>query len=359
MDPSEQGEENENSGVDGESDQDDDAFLFGRHYLGGNDDSGDGDVGAQPAQDDWYTCTNGDHDVRDIMLRLKRPEGNDVVKDYQLRTRIVQTQMGSMTLCRGSRGETLRQSGAITACLSTLEEGYSGLPPPNEAIPKDESMEAVLLATSCWGAIRDLSCHNAGVRSDVRTFSSNGQATNGLQLMALYLAFYNSTSWEELVSREHLSLLTNVIGAMRNVTHSTGENCMELHEHGVTSLLSWRLLHAGPSLPDVSQPWREAAFRAGATLINLAEKCPDCAVECARNVTLLHILIECWGGKACNTMQAPMLHLGLASILKAAKEKLPEEDYTQSWKDILANEEKRKRIAQRREEDRKRHMYKD
>jgi hypothetical protein len=87
----------------------------------------------------------------------------------------------------------------------------------------------------------------------------------------------------------------------------------------------------------------------------MAEKCPECAVQCARNVTLLHILIECWGGKACNSIKAaaPMLHLGLAAILQAAEQELSQEDYSQSWKDILLNEEKRKQKAKRREAERK------
>jgi hypothetical protein len=212
-------------------------------------------------------------------------------------------------------------------------------------------------------ALTSNTCHNASVRSEVRSFTtccngdgSSDDATTGLQLMARYLAFYDSTSWQDLVDhgQVHLKLLTSVIGALRNVTHSTGENCVQLHNYGVTSLLSSRLLHAGPSLPDVTQPWREAAFRSGATLINMAEKCPECAVECARNVSLLHILIECWGGKACNSMKAaPMLHLGLAAILQAAEQELSEEDYSQSWKDILLNEEKRKQKAKRREAERK------
>ena len=172
--------------------------------------------------------------------------------------------------------------------------------------------------------------------------------------MTRYVSFYDAITWQDIASRQHLLLLTSVIGAIRNVSHSTGENCVELYENGISSLLSWRLLHSGPELPDVTQPWREAAFRAGACLINISEKCPECARDCARNVTLLHILIEVWGGKANKKSKAsPMLHLGLAAILKAAKEELPQEVYAQSWNDILMNEEKRKQTAKRFEQARK------
>jgi len=341
---------------DGGSSSDDEGFWFSGDFF--TDYNGEANVEVNSVQSECFTRADDSHGMTDIMLRLGRAEGDDIIKDYRERSCIVQTHMGNMTLCRGDRGKMLFQSGAIASLLATLAEVYSNLPPPNELIPTDESTEAVLLATACWGAIRDLSCHNAEVRSAVRTFAcyddnGGGGDVRGLQLMARYLAFYDLTTWEDIVCREHLSLLTSTIGAMRNITHSTGENCMELHSYGVTSLLSWRLLHAGPSLPDVDQPWREAAFRAGASLINMAEKCPGCASECAKNVTLLHILIECWGGKACNTMQAPMLHLGLAAILKAAKKELPAEEYAQSWNDILQNEEKRKRKAQRKEQERK------
>lgn len=293
-----------------------------------------------------------DDNLKDVMLRLKRSmHGNDdMVEEYQRQIRIVQSQMGNMTLCRGDRGKLLYQAGAIPALVSTLGKILDRLPPPKKAIAAEHE-QVVILATCCWGAIRDLSCHNANVRAAVRTCHDSHE--NGLNLMTRYVSFYESTRWQDIASRQHLSLLTSVIGAIRNVTHSTAENCVELYENGISSLLSWRLLHSGPELPDVTQPWREAAFRAGACLINISEKCPECARECARNVTLLHILIEVWGGKATKTMKAPMLHLGLAAILNAANEELPPEVYDQSWNDILMNEEKRKQRARRFEQARK------
>lgn len=301
--------------------------------------------------------------LKDLMLRLKRSNGHDdtPVEDYRSKTRIVQAQMGTMTLCRGDRGKLLYEVGAIPALLSTLAEMLDRLPPPNKAIPaeSERGMEAVILATFCWGAIRDLSCHNANVRAAVRTFTCNESHDSGLKLMTRYVSFYDSIPWQDIASRQHLSLLTSVIGAIRNVTHSTGENCVELHENGISSLLSWRLLHSGADLPDATQPWREAAFRSGACLINISEKSPECARDCARNVTLLHILIEVWGGKSTNSMKAPMLHLGLAAILKAAKEELPPEVYARSWNDILMNEEKRKQRARGCEQARKEQLLRE
>lgn len=334
---------------DGWSDSGD--FFSNDHFEYNN--VGEANVGVDDSTQSKCADDEPQQDLADMMLRLKQRQGDDFLKDYRERIRIVQAQMGNMTLCRGERGQVLFEAGAITALLPTLAEIFDALPPPSQeiAIDDDEGTEAVLFATCCWGAIRDLSCHNANVRAAVRTFTSdNNTHDSGLKLMTRYLAFYDSTSWQDIASRQHLSLLTSVIGAIRNITHSTGENCVELHEYGVTFLLTWRLLHSGPELPDVNQPWREAAFRSGASLINMSEKCPECATECARNVTLLHILIECWGGKATKTMKAPMLHLGLAAILKAAKDELPPEVYVQSWNDILVSEEKRKQRARRCEQ---------
>jgi hypothetical protein len=104
---------------------------------------------------------------------------------------------------------------------------------------------------------------------------------------------------------------------MRNLIHSTGDNCVELYKYGVTSMLAWRLLHSGTSLLDATQPWREAAFRAGGTLINMAEKCNCVALLCARDAALICILIEAWGGTARKTAHAPLLHLDLSAILNA------------------------------------------
>jgi hypothetical protein len=39
---------------------------------------------------------------------------------------------------------------------------------------------------------------------------------------------------------------------MLKLTHSTGDNCFELYKYGVASMLAWRLLHSGTSLPDAT-----------------------------------------------------------------------------------------------------------
>jgi len=121
-------------------------------------------------------------------------------------------------------------------------------------------------------------------------------------------------------------------------------------------------------LPDASKPWREACYRMAGCLINMAEKCVECAIECASSSSsssyssylgvhleknedgddntddnndddeLMWILMESWGGVGVYDQQCPegqddehgnmkggkskskgiipILHLGLANILK-------------------------------------------
>ena len=334
-----------NGGNNNKSIEHDETDWFGGDYFSDDEEAG----GDANTVDDVRNSTRNSHDLCDVMKRLGHQEGDNVVEDYKERTRLVAVHMGSMALCRGERGEMLREVGAIHALLATLTEILSCCSSASD--PREESTEAILLATACFGAIRDLACGSAGNRTAVRTFSSND--TRGLELLGQYLRLYDKVPWEAIASPEHLSLLTNIIGALRNVTHSAGDNCAELHMYGVTSMLSWRLLHSGKSLPDPTQPWREAAFRAGGTLINMAEKCSDCAMLCARDPALVHILIESWGGAAGKKTEAPFLHVGLAAILKAAKIELPDDMCDPSWNVILANEQKRKKDAQREEEKRK------
>lgn len=327
--------------------EDDETDWFGGDYF-----SDDEEGGLANTTDDVRNSSKNSYDLCDVMKRLRQQKGDNVVKDYKERTRLVAVHMGSMALCRGERGEMLREAGAIDALLATLAEILSCFSSPIDL--RDDSTEAILLATACFGAIRDLACGSAGNRTAVRTFSSNN--TRGLELFGQYLRLYDNVPWEAIPSPEDLSLLTSIIGALRNVTHSTGDNCAELHKYGVTSMLSWHLLHSGKSLPDPTQPWREAAFRAGGTLINMAEKCSDCAAMCARDPALVHILIESWGGTAGKKAKAPLLHVGLAAILNAATNELPGDMCDPSWDVILANKEKRKKDAQHEEKERKQTM---
>jgi len=126
-----------------------------------------------------------------------------------------------------------------------------------------------------------------------------------------------------------LELVTAVIGALRNVTHKTPENCQPCHELGVSSLLIWRLVHASGSpptcsLPDQSQPWREVCFRAAGTLINIAEEYRPCLEQCSSNACLISILIESWGT---NKRLVGMFR----SLLESARTILPPEEYMEQW----------------------------
>ena len=175
--------------------------------------------------------------------------------------------------------------------------------------------------------------------------------------MSEYLRNYHGVFWGELDCL-HLALLACTIGAIRNVTHSTTENCILLHHHGVSQMLIWRLKHGSGydenetmTLPAASHPWREGVFRCASALINLAEKCPESAEACAADPLAIRLLVESWGGsqRAC-----PLLHLGLAAVLRCANQQLPPHLFDQSWGAILSNEQQRKGDAQKREEERKR-----
>ena len=129
---------------------------------------------------------------------------------------------------------------------------------------------------------------------------------------------------------------------------------MELHQLGVSNELVQRLLDGSneqdeiPSgstqleyifatkplfFPDVTQPWREACYRSVASLVNIAEKCEECAKFCASNRKLTLLMVHCWGGKA-------LIHQGLLAILNQ-QTNLPE-----CLSQILVKEERRKKLAQ-------------
>jgi hypothetical protein len=261
--------------------------------------------------------------------------------------------MGSMAQCRGKQGETLRQAGAIQAVLNTLAELQTILPSPSASSNDTSESEIIMkLAIACCGAARDLACGSAANRTDLRETETNG--IRGMRLLTIYLERYHMIKWDELDSL-HLKLLTALIGALRNVTHSTTENCLELHDLGATRMLIWRLKHGSSgdeavALPDSTKPWREGAFRSASTLINMAEKCPASAATCGSDTELIQLVIESWGG---TNKHLPLIHLGLTAILRSAQEQLPGGLFQDQWTDILDNEAVRKRMAQAREEERK------
>ena len=108
-------------------------------------------------------------------------------------------------------------------------------------------------------------------------------------------------------------------------------------------------------LPAAGTPWREAAFRSAASIINIAEKSEQCVESICKEdncSSLLHVLIETWGGKN-KGGKAAVVHPGLLAILKRLVqypyiEKLDLE-MSSTINTILEREEKRRRTAQMEE----------
>ena len=272
----------------------------------------------------------------------------------------------------------------------------------DEIIMNEFDMTALDLATACLGSLRDLACGSAANRAAILSWipPSRSDITcieNGVHVVCAYIKRYDQWKWEEIITlkqrgesikigtatdsttytergKRELRLLTNALGVVRNATHSTPDICQEFFFHGLVDILVWRIMpvsspHSSTrrSLPDASCPWRESSFRAAASLINLAEKCPDVAYQLSSDRTLIYLLIETWGGAGAinidlsnNKMNSkaarslPVLHLGLAAILNAACDNgALEGGLDNVMAQVLEKEKIRKRAAQRREEERK------
>ena len=298
------------------------------------------------------------------------------------------------------------------------------------------------LAIACLGSLRDLSCGSALSRAAILEWSprsfkqTEDQINNGIHLLTSYALRYDKLDWEEITSmkergaatstidtesclisglnlgettqqpqmqqyknrgKRELRLYSNALGAIRNASHSTPDNCREFLNHGLVNLLVWRLMpdcindtlsntpslvnsedvittaSATPSssLPDATCPWREASYRAAGSLINLAEKCPAAAYQLGSNRRFIYLLIETWGGAkaiiapgtsssssknipSSKSMKGvPLLSLGLAAILHAAADGALEGGLDEVMIQVLEKEKIRKRVAQRKEEERK------
>jgi hypothetical protein len=267
---------------------------------------------------------------------------------------------------------------------------------------------ALDLTNSCLGALRDLSCGSSLSRSAILDWTTpftislhytcNGekrlQVHNGIHLICAYMLRYHKLRWDDVLSlnecnsvttndsttlisvtergKKELRLLTNALGAIRNTSHSTPGNCQAFFECGLTDLLVWRLCatlnhpedgrtnNATNRTPlDNTRYWREAKYRAAGSLINLAEKCPSVACQLGSDRQLILLLIETWGGaKALSSdpkklKSIPLLHLGLAAILRAADDGALEGGLDDCMKRILEKEQIRKKIAQKKEDERK------
>jgi len=217
-------------------------------------------------------------------------------------------------------------------------------------LKEQQHLHEIQVVTAALGAMRDLSCGNVHIRNYVR------RHPGGLPSIASHLLRYTGISWNRIHQSPYgdLKLITNLCGAIRNVTHSSRENSTELHQLGVSNELVRRLLDGSneqdeiPSgstqlenifatkplfFPDVTQPWREACYRSVAALVNQCEKCEECAEFCASNRKLTLLMVHCWGGKA-------LIHQGLLAILNQ-QTNLPECLF-----EILVKEERRKKLAQ-------------
>ena len=282
----------------------------------------------------------------------------------------------------------------------------------DEIIRNEFDMAALDLATACLGSLRDLACGSAANRAAILSWIPPSRCDitcieNGVHVVCAYIKRYDQWKWEEIITlkqrgesnkigsvatvtdsttytergKKELRLLTNTLGVVRNVTHSTPDICHEFFNHGLVDILVWRIIPdsslandasqsstlTSSSLPDASCPWRESSFRAAASLINLAEKCPDVAYQLSSDRTLIYLLIETWGGAGAinidlsnNKMNSkaarslPVLHLGLAAILNAACDNgALEGGLDNVMAQVLEKEKIRKRAAQRREEERK------
>jgi hypothetical protein len=183
--------------------------------------------------------------------------------------------------------------------------------------------------------------------------------------------------------KKELRLLTNTLGAIRNTSHSTPDNCQAFYRCGIVEILMWRLspelqyaiaqngnkafpshVLTSSSTSDATRHWREAKYRAAGSLINLAEKCPSVAKKLGSNREMILLLIEAWGGakamaaESNNLRGIPLLHLGLAAILHAAKDGALNGGLDDVMARILEKEQTRKKVAQRKEEERKRRLNK-
>jgi hypothetical protein len=346
--------------------------------------------------------------------------------------------MGNMAQCR-IHGKEIRDLGGISCLMNILVnliQKWEGV--YEQEVDDAKYREEKKLASVILGALRDLSCGDAAVRLQIGQYDANMDANvqckcrTGIEIISYFIVLKccKYRIWDDIPTQE-LKTMTNALGVARNITHSTPFNCRAFHEAGMTKVFIHRLegrfdkstlCGSGDSvkiedthepcrkLPSSSKPWREACYRLAGTLINMAEKCLDVAVECAKDEDLIWILIESWGGvkdwdsffhyddapaRHSTKKAIPVLHLGLFAILwekikleglevimtdgLIVKEYIPlsgqisTSDKNDDDDDekvaacqhfhlmdiiicIMENEKRRKRAAQERENERKKHM---
>lgn len=285
-----------------------------------------------------YVSTRHHGTVEGMASTLSLPDAMLALREHSvagtnptLQCAILRQTMGNMALCRGRNGKTLYEAGAADALHTVLESHNTA-----EGLP-----EVTLLAL---GAIRDLACGNADVRSALH--KSLPKLYDMLTQVDQSDDDDNETSdILETTSSCKLQLHTAVLSALRNLTHSHRHNCAELHALGLTDYLVQRILHQPPPPPD--DPTRQAYFRASGILLNMAEKCDEVVAMVATTGT--HVIEH---AMAIHQQQV-VLHGGLLRLL--ARECPPNPKYIH----ILEADAKKRQIDRERENLRKQQKDRD
>ena len=264
-------------------------------------------------------------DLLRVVARIGGLEGADLIEDYKERTALIKINMGNLRLCQLDRGELLREMGSIDCLLATLVEVKHWIRCGERS---ETQASAWHLTIACWQALRDLACGSIGNRSAIRLYKH--QNVSGLDLMTNYLELVEEVTWKDMDDLQ-IRLATAVIGAMRNASHGTYENCKHLHDNGATILLMGRLIEGtssfGYSLPEQLLPWREGCFRAAGTLLNIAEEYDPCLKSCSISPPVISILLESWGFNK-------RLRGVFCLMLTYAKEALTQNEYNATWNDF-------------------------
>ena len=249
--------------------------LFGENGDDGDESDGGGPIPAEPPMATPQIDTIDETDLRAVTGRIgealpivcSRYRGGDgyatdilaVVAELQYRTQLIGRHMGSLALCRGSRGDALHEAGAVDAtlrvlanlnrhemllrpealtnstcgvatqtqnemarlppthgngiiCNSANDENLSSSPQIDDATgwtPLDQA--AIALASACLGSIRDLACGNASNRAAISEFkteseippfcctSDDSTTVTGPQILASYIKRYHLLHWEDIL----------------------------------------------------------------------------------------------------------------------------------------------------------------
>lgn len=287
-------------------DDQDDFLLASLHQHGADDiDDGCGRI----------ACTGREEpSLSDRMQQLQ------ATNDTTLACSILQVTMGNMALCRGKNGKDLYAAGAVEALHSLL------------LAHAPDRHEVTMLTL---GAVRDLACGNADVRNALHRslpllynllLSTSGDGSTVVE------PFNPSTTYSDQ-DPTSLQLVTAVLSALRNISHSHRPNCTKLHELGLTNYLVKTVLHQPP--PVAGLPTRQAYFRASGILLNIVEKCADSIAVVSQ--VLDHLML---------VHHQKVLHPGLLRLLQ----QLPDHEADDNkYKHLLAFDARKRQTDRERE----------